>query len=153
MRRPFIAGNWKMHLTRAEAIALAEAVAQKAENFPHVDIAVCPPFVYLEAVGRAIAGSRVALGAQNMYPESSGAFTGEISPPMLSDLGCRYVILGHSERRQWFGEKDEFINKKVHAAFKAGLRPIVCVGEQLANGRRGKPCKSSVGNLKVRWPT
>lgn len=138
MRRPFIAGNWKMHLSRAEAIALAEAVAQKAENFPYVEIAVCPPFVYLEAVGRAIAGSRVALGAQNMYPEPSGAFTGEISPTMLGDLGCRYVILGHSERRQWFGETDGFINKKVHAAFKAGLRPIVCVGEQLAEREAGQ---------------
>lgn len=138
MRRPFIAGNWKMNLTRAEAVALAEAVAQKATDFPHVDIALCPPFVYLEAVGRAIAGSGIALGAQNMYPEPYGAFTGEISPTMLCDLGCRYVILGHSERRQWLGETDSFINKKVHAALKAGLRPIVCLGEQLTQREAGQ---------------
>lgn len=138
MRRPLIAGNWKMNLSRAEAVALAEAVANQADRYPAVDIAVCPPFVYLEAVGRAIAGSRVALGAQNMYPESSGAFTGEISPLMLCEMGCRYVILGHSERRQWLGETDGFINKKVHAAFKAGLRPIVCLGEQLAEREAGQ---------------
>jgi len=138
MRRPLIAGNWKMNLTRSEAVALAEAVAKKAGDYPHVDIALCPPFVYLEAVGRAIAGSRVALGAQNMHPEPSGAFTGEISPPMLCDLGCQYVILGHSERRHGLGETNEFIQKKVHAALKAGLRPIVCVGELLAEREAGK---------------
>ncbi|MCS7306303.1 MAG: triose-phosphate isomerase [Thermoguttaceae bacterium] len=137
MRRPLIAGNWKMNLTRSEAVALAEAVAKQADQYPTVDIAVCPPFVYLEAVGRAIAGSRVALGAQNMYPEPSGAFTGEISPMMLCEMGCRYVILGHSERRQWLGETDSFINKKVHAALKAGLQPIVCLGEQLAEREAG----------------
>jgi triosephosphate isomerase len=130
MRRPFIAGNWKMNLTRSEAVALAEAVAKQADQYPAVEIAVCPPFVYLEAVGRAIAGSRVALGAQNLYPEPGGAFT--------CDLGCRYVILGHSERRQWLGETDTFINKKVHAALKAGLRPIVCLGEQLAEREAGQ---------------
>jgi triosephosphate isomerase len=138
MRRPFIAGNWKMNLTRSEAVALAEAVAKQADQYPAVEIAVCPPFVYLEAVGRAIAGSRVALGAQNLYPEPGGAFTGEISPLMLCDLGCRYVILGHSERRQWLAETDTFINKKVHAALKAGLRPIVCLGEQLAEREAGQ---------------
>ena len=138
MRRPLIAGNWKMNLSRSEAAALAEAVAKQADQYPAVDIAVCPPFVYLEAVGRAIAGSRVALGAQNLYPEPSGAFTGEISPLMLCDLGCRYVILGHSERRQWLGETDGFINKKVHAALKAGLRPIVCLGEQLTEREAGQ---------------
>ncbi len=138
MRRALIAGNWKMNLSRSEAVALAEAVANQAEQYPQVDIVVCPPFVYLEAVGRAIAGSRVALGAQNMYPESSGAFTGEISPLMLCEMGCRYVILGHSERRQWLGETDQFINKKVHAALRAGLRPIVCLGEQLAEREAGQ---------------
>ena len=137
MRRPLIAGNWKMNLSRSEAAALAEAVAKQADQYPAVDIAVCPPFVYLEVVSRAIAGSRVALGAQNLYPEPSGAFTGEISPLMLCDLGCRYVILGHSERRQWLGETDGFINKKVHAALKAGLQPIVCLGEQLAEREAG----------------
>jgi triosephosphate isomerase len=132
MRRPFIAGNWKMHLDRAGVIALATGIAQRAAEFPGVDIAVCPPFVYLDAVATAIAGSPVALGAQNMHHATQGAFTGEVSPTMLVNLGCKYVILGHSERRAIFGESSADINKKTHAAFAAGLIPIVCVGEQLA---------------------
>ena len=103
-----------------------------------VDLAVCPPSCYLEAVGRAIAGSKVALGAQNMYHEREGAFTGELSAAMLCDLGCNYVILGHSERRHILGETDEAINKKVHAALAAGLIPIVCVGELLAEREAGQ---------------
>lgn len=138
MRRPLIAGNWKMNMARASAISLAEGVAKQADAYPDVDLAVCPPFVYLEAVGRAIAGSRVALGAQNMYHEPQGAFTGEISAAMLRDLGCRYVILGHSERRHVLGETDGQINKKVHAALGAGLTPIVCVGELLAEREAGE---------------
>ena len=102
-------------------MALAEAVAKAAANVHGVDLAVCPPFCYLDAVGRAIAGSKVALGAQNMYHQPDGAFTGEISAAMLCDLGCRYVILGHSERRHILGETDAEINKKVHAALAAGL--------------------------------
>ena len=137
MRRPFIAGNWKMNLNRASAVALAEGVAKAAEAVEDVDLAVCPPSCYLEAVGRAIAGSKVALGAQNMYHEHDGAFTGELSAAMLRDLGCTYVILGHSERRHILGETDEAINKKVHAALAAGLIPIVCVGELLARARGG----------------
>jgi triosephosphate isomerase len=138
MRRPFIAGNWKMNLTRAAAVALAEAVAKQAGSCDNVDLAVCPPFCYLEAVGRAIAGSKVALGAQNMYFQPEGAFTGEIAATMLCDLGCRYVILGHSERRHILHETDEEINKKVHAALAAGLVPIVCVGELLAEREAGQ---------------
>jgi triosephosphate isomerase len=138
MRRPLIAGNWKMHLDRAGAVALATGVARRAAEFPGVDIAVCPPFVYLEAVAGAIAGSPVALGAQNMYHERQGAFTGEVSPTMLTNLGCKYVILGHSERRAIFRETNEEISKKVHAAFAAGLVPIVCVGEQLAEREAGR---------------
>jgi triosephosphate isomerase len=132
MRRPFIAGNWKMNLNRAEAVALAEKVAREARAVQGVDLAVCPPGCYLDAVGRALAGSQVALGAQNMYHEPNGAFTGELSAAMLCDLGCRYVILGHSERRHILGETDAQINRKVHAALAAGLTPIVCVGELLA---------------------
>jgi triosephosphate isomerase (TIM) len=132
MRRPLIAGNWKMNLNRATAVALAEGVARGAEAVNRADLAVCPPSCYLEAVGRAIAGSKVALGAQNMYHEGEGAFTGELSAAMLRDLGCTYVILGHSERRHILGETDEAVNKKVHAALAAGLIPIVCVGELLA---------------------
>jgi hypothetical protein len=106
MRRPFIAGNWKMNTNRASAVTLAEAVAKQAEAIDGADMAVCPPSCYLEAVGRAIAGSKVALGAQNMYHEKDGAFTGELSAAMLCDLGCKYVILGHSERRHVLGETD-----------------------------------------------
>jgi triosephosphate isomerase len=138
MRRPFIAGNWKMHLDRSSAVALAKGVAQRAADFAGVDIAVCPPFVYLEVVAEAIAGSKVALGAQNMHHAGQGAFTGEVSPTMLVDLGCKYVILGHSERRTIFRETNEEINKKVHAAFAAGLIPILCLGEQLAEREAGQ---------------
>jgi triosephosphate isomerase len=138
MRRPFIAGNWKMNLDRASAVALAEGVAGRAEGVEGVDLAVCPPSVYLDAVGRAVAGSQVALGAQNMYHAPGGAFTGEISAAMLCDLGCQYVILGHSERRHIIGETDEQINRKVHAALEAGLKPIVCVGELLAEREAGQ---------------
>ncbi|OHB82468.1 MAG: triose-phosphate isomerase [Planctomycetes bacterium RBG_16_64_12] len=138
MRRPFIAGNWKMHLDRASAVALAEGVARKAEDVDGVDLAVCPPSVFLDAVGRAIAGSKVSLGAQNMYHQPEGAYTGEISASMLRDVGCRYVILGHSERRHILGETDEDVNEKVHAALDAGLEPIVCLGELLAEREAGK---------------
>ena len=138
MRRPFIAGNWKMHLDRASAVALAEGVARKAEDVDGVDLAVCPPSVFLDAVGRAIAGSKVNLGAQNMYHQPEGAYTGEISASMLRDLGCRHVILGHSERRHILGETDEDVNERVHAALDAALEPIVCLGELLAEREAGK---------------
>jgi triosephosphate isomerase len=138
MRKPFIAGNWKMNLSRASAAALAEGGAKATAGIKGVDLAVCPPSCYLDVVGRAIAGSKVALGGQNMYYEKEGAFTGEISASMLCDLGCKYVILGHSERRHVLGETDAAINKKVHAALAAGLTPIVCVGELLAEREAGR---------------
>jgi triosephosphate isomerase len=138
MRRPFIAGNWKMNLERASAVALAEGVATEASSVDGVDLAVCPPSPYLDAVAGALAGSQVALGAQNMYHEPAGAFTGEISAAMLCDLGCQYVILGHSERRHILGETDEGVNKKVHSALRAGLTPIVCLGELLAEREAGQ---------------
>jgi triosephosphate isomerase (TIM) len=138
MRRPFIAGNWKMNLNRAQAVALAEGIVKDSAKFEGVDLAVCPPSCYLDAVGQAIAGSKVALGAQNMYHEREGAFTGELSAAMLRDLGCTYVILGHSERRHVLGETDAAINKKVHASLAAKLIPIVCVGELLAEREAGK---------------
>ena len=132
MRKKFIAGNWKMNTTRAEGVALAAAVAKAVGTATAVEVAVCPPSVYLAAVGEAIAGSAVGLGAQNCYHESKGAFTGEVSPAMLVDVGCRYVILGHSERRAIFQESSADVNRKVLAALTAGLTPIVCVGETLA---------------------
>ncbi len=138
MRRVLIAGNWKMNTTRVPAVALAEGIAEKANDFDSLDLAVCPPSCYLDAVGRAIAGSKVGLGAQNMYHEREGAYTGEISAAMLCDLGCRYVILGHSERRHILGETDGAINQKVLAALAAGLTPIVCVGELLAEREAGQ---------------
>ncbi|NQU22827.1 MAG: triose-phosphate isomerase [Candidatus Nealsonbacteria bacterium] len=137
MRRPFIAGNWKMNLDRASAVALAEGLVKKAAGTDGVDIAICPPSLYLDAVAAAVAGSNVALGAQDMYHEPKGAFTGEISGAMLCDIGCKYVILGHSERRHVLGETDEDINKKVLAALEVGLLPIVCVGELLSDRKSG----------------
>ncbi len=138
MRRPFIAGNWKMNLDRASAVALAEGIAAQTAKIDGVDLALCPPSVYLDAVGQALTGSQVALGAQNVYHEANGAYTGEISVSMLNDLGCKYVILGHSERRHILGETDAQINQKVHAALKGGLMPIVCVGELLGEREAGQ---------------
>ncbi len=138
MRRPLIAGNWKMNLDRAGAVALAQAVAAKAADYPAADLLVCPPGVYLDPVAAVLRGSRVALGAQNMYHEANGAFTGETSAAMLVDLGCKYVILGHSERRHIFGETDKQIDAKAVAALTAGLTPIVCVGELLSERQAGK---------------
>jgi len=138
MRKKFIAGNWKMNLDRAAAVKLAEAVVKRAGDFPNVDIALCPPLVYLEAVAEVVSGTRVALGAQNMYHEPKGAFTGEVSPNMLLDCGCRYAILGHSERRDIFRETDADVNRKLKAALAAGLLPIVCVGEHLAEREAGQ---------------
>jgi triosephosphate isomerase len=138
VRRPLIAGNWKMNLTRRECMALAMAVAENAPPGGGAELAVCPPAVYLSAVAETLAGSPVAWGAQNVYHEPSGAFTGELSTAMLVDLGCKYVILGHSERRHVIGESNQDVNRKVHAALAAGLVPIVCVGETLAQREAGK---------------
>jgi triosephosphate isomerase len=138
MRRPFIAGNWKMNLNQAGAAALATAIAKKSGDFSGVELAVFPPSVYLDAVRQATAGSALGYGAQNVYSEADGAFTGELSTTMLLDVGCKYVILGHSERRHILGETDADVNKKVHAALAAGLVPIVCVGELLAERESGQ---------------
>jgi len=138
MKRPLIAGNWKMNLDREQAIALAKGVADGAATLTDVDWLVCPPSVYLDAVGRELANSPVSLGAQNVYHEANGAFTGELSLAMLKDVGCSYVILGHSERRHVMGETDEEIQRKVVAALAAGITPIVCVGELLEDRDAGR---------------
>jgi len=137
MRRPFIAGNWKMHKTSAEAVALVEALRDALRGFEGCDVAVCPSFVALEVVREALGSSDIGLGAQNMHWEEEGAFTGEVSPVMLEGL-CDYVIIGHSERRTLFDEPDAWINKKVHAALAHGLKPIVCVGENLEQNKAGE---------------
>ncbi len=131
MRKYLIAGNWKMNLNRAECVELAAALAREFSSPVAADIAICPPSVYLDAVGSLTSSSGVGLGAQNMYHESDGAFTGEISASMLLDVGCTYVILGHSERRALMDETDGQINAKTLAALASGLTPIVCVGESL----------------------
>ena len=129
MRKPIIAGNWKMNKTIAEAVDLVHAMRRDLDAVESVESVVCPPFVALPAVADALSGTNIAVGAQNMFWEEQGAYTGEIAPGMLVGL-CQYVILGHSERRQYFGETDEGVNKKAHAAFKHGLLPIVCRGRE-----------------------
>ena len=138
MRRTFIAGNWKMNLNREQSVALARGIAEKIGATSEVEVAVCPPTVYLESVSSVVSGSAVGLGAQNMYHEPSGAFTGEVSAAMLVDIGCQYVILGHSERRNILGETSEMVNQKAIAALGAKLTPIVCVGELLEQREAGQ---------------
>jgi len=138
VRTPFVTANWKMNKTAAEAVAFARALAPRVAKLDGVEIAIAPPFTALAALGEALAGTAVALAAQNAYFEKSGAFTGEVSVAMLAELGCRYVILGHSERRQLFGESDEIVARKVRAVQAAGLRPILCVGELLVEREAGR---------------
>ena len=137
MRVQLMAGNWKMHKTSAEAVSLVEGLKPQLAPVKDMEVVVCPPFTALGAVARALAGSAIGLGAQNLYWEKEGAFTGEVSAPMLADLGCTYVIVGHSERRQHFGETDEIVQRKARAAVNAGLRPIVCLGESLREREAG----------------
>ncbi len=137
MRKPIIAGNWKMNNTPQQTRDLISALLPLVKDAKDVDVVVCPPFVCIEAAAAALHSSNVRLGAQNMHFEASGAYTGEISPGMLKSLGVEYVILGHSERRQYFGETDEGVNKKTKAALAAGLIPIVCVGETLTERENG----------------
>jgi len=138
MRRPSMAGNWKMHLDLRGAIQLAAGLKRELAEATQADLAVFPPFPFLADVCDTLQESNIEVGAQNMHPEAQGAFTGEVSAQMLVSVGCRWVIIGHSERRDQFGEKDAFLNAKVRAALKAGLKPILCVGEHLADRQAGK---------------
>ncbi len=138
LRKKLIAGNWKMHKTPAEGARLAAEIVAAVGKEPAVDIVLCPPYTALESVGRAIDGQEVRLGAQNMHPEKNGAFTGECSAEMLRALYVTHVILGHSERRAYFVETDDFINRKVLAALPNQLKPILCVGETLAEREAGQ---------------
>jgi triosephosphate isomerase len=134
-----VAGNWKMFKTAAQAGELARAIAGLVRSACEaVDVVLCPPFTSLQAVGAALVGAPIALGAQNMHWEKEGAFTGEVSPEMILTTGCTYVILGHSERRQYFAETDEQVNRKLKAALGVGLSPIVCVGETLQQREAGQ---------------
>ena len=136
-RKTIIAGNWKMNKTASETKAFAEEFKALLPKTKWCDVALCVPFLDVPAAVRAFKDSRVAVGAENLYFEKSGAFTGEVSADMLADLDVRYVIVGHSERRQYFGETDIIVNKKVHAALGAGLNPIICVGESLEQREMG----------------
>ncbi|MBV9893598.1 MAG: triose-phosphate isomerase [Chloroflexi bacterium] len=137
MRKPIVAGNWKMNNTIAESLALVDAMLPRLQSFSNVERVVCPPFTSLPAISARLKETDIHVGAQNLYPEPKGAFTGEISPGMLEGLAT-YVILGHSERRQYFGEDDALVNRKLKAALAAGLVPIVCVGETLAQHEAGQ---------------
>jgi triosephosphate isomerase len=138
MRPRIVAGNWKMNTTRETGRQLASGIVKGLGDEGRVGVILCPPFPYLLSVGEVLAGSKVALCAQNCYDQPKGAFTGEVSPAMLLDVGCRYVIVGHSERRHVLGETDAMVNRKVRAALSAGLEVILCVGETLAERQEGR---------------
>ena len=138
MRKKIVAGNWKMNKLVGEATELATAIKRSLADKTDVEVVLCPPFTVLKTVGDVIANTQVKLGAQNMHWEKEGAYTGEVSPGMLRDLFCHYVILGHSERRQYFHETDAVVNRKVKAALIANLTPIVCVGETLEQREGGQ---------------
>lgn len=137
-RKPIIAGNWKMYKPRKEAADLANALAASVGTYPSVDVVLCPTYTSIDTVVQAVKNSKIKVGAQNCHFEEQGAFTGEISIPMLKEAGVDFVIIGHSERRQYFNETDEAINKKAKALYKAGLTPIICVGETLAEREAGR---------------
>jgi triosephosphate isomerase len=132
MRKPIVAANWKMNTTKSEGMVLLDESLKRLKPFSGVEIVICPPVLYLDTASRVLSGSGIALGAQNMHQADQGAYTGEVSGPLLSSFGCQYVIVGHSERRQYFGETNADTNAKVKAVFKNGMTPILCVGESLA---------------------
>jgi triosephosphate isomerase (TIM) len=149
MRTHLVIGNWKMNGTLAESRSLAASIRDGLKRPGRVEVAVCPPFTALAAVGELLAGTPIALGAQNLHPEASGAHTGEIAPPMLVELGCRFVLCGHSERRQELGESDAFVNLKVAAAIRHGLTPVLCMGETAEERRQGLTFTTVEGQLRA----
>jgi triosephosphate isomerase len=149
MRTPLAIGNWKMHGTLAEARPLATAIRDGLKRPRGVEVVLCPPFTALPAVAEILAGSPIRLGAQNCHWEASGAHTGEIAPAMLAELGCRYVLAGHSERRREIGETDQQINRKVKAALAGGLTPVLCVGETADERRQGLTFTTVEGQLRA----
>jgi triosephosphate isomerase len=149
MRTPFVIGNWKMNGTLAESRALTTALREGLKRPRGVEVAVCPPFTALTTVADLLAGGPIALGAQNCHDEAAGAHTGEISPVMLVEIGCRLVLLGHSERRKELGETDEQINRKVAAALAHGLLPVLCVGETAEERRQGLTFTTVEGQLRA----
>jgi triosephosphate isomerase (TIM) len=149
MRTPLVIGNWKMVGTLAEARPLATGIRDGLKRFKGVDVVLCPPFTALGAVGEILQGSAIGIGGQNCHYEGSGAHTGEIAPPMLVELGCRSVLIGHSERRREFGETDELINKKVTGALTFGLTPVLCVGETAEERRQGLTFTTVEGQLRA----
>jgi triosephosphate isomerase len=151
MRTPLVVGNWKMHGGIADSRALATAIRDGLKRPRGVEVAVCPPFTSLSAVADILAGSAIALGGQNCHWEDKGAFTGEVAPGMLAELGCRYVLLGHSERRHIFHETDEEINRKVTAALRHSLLPVLCVGETEEERRQGLTFTVVEGQLRTGW--
>ena len=157
MRTIIIAGNWKMNKTSFEAIELANALRRQLADVTGVTMVLCPPFTALTEVNDVLVESNIGLGAQNLYWEDSGAFTGEVSAPMIKSTGCQYVIIGHSERRQFFGETNETVNKKIKAALKHDLTPIVCVGENLKEREENRTfsiiknhCEGSLAGLTAK---
>lgn len=135
--KPFLAGNWKMHKTIPEAVEMVKALKEESPQLTDAELVVIPPYTMLSEVKKVIEGSTIQLGAQNIFWEEKGAFTGEVSPPMLKDAGCQYVTIGHSERRQYFGETNETVNKKIKAALVHELTPIMCIGESLDEREKG----------------
>jgi len=149
MRRPIIAGNWKMNNNSAESVELVSQLKEMISGAKEVEVVVAPPYTALSSVATAIRGSTIALSSQNIFWEEKGAFTGEISPAMLKDVGCQYAIIGHSERRQYFGETNETVNKRLKAALGASLTPIVCIGETLEEREADKTLTVIEQQVKV----